>query len=176
MGAVSVKVGVAVATLVALMVAGLGLAHGQNCGHNDVARQMRSELPDVDEYSFVALPALPPPAGTYLQTSHYADPLHSGQALLFEYRPFTLYACSEVPGFTPTGSCLSPDKTVLRTVRHHGVVTRYTVGTKSTAEARQADRALFRKIKTYLDHAHFTTRPQWVTAYAERDLHARYGE
>lgn len=30
----------------------------------------------------------------------FADPIHNGQIVSFQYREFTLYACSEVTGVT----------------------------------------------------------------------------
>lgn len=140
-----------------------------------IEAEIQSQLPDERDYSFVALPTGQPPRGASLATSHYADPLRSGEQMLFQFRPFTLYACSSVPGYTDTAACAATQgKILLRTVRQHQIVTRYLIGTKSTANPADVAPGLFDTVRRYVSSARFTTTPGWVGPYAEAQLTALY--
>lgn len=94
---------------------------------------------------------------------------------MFQYRPFTVYACAAVPGYTTQDACAATDgKTLLRTVHQHRIITRYMVGTKSTAEAHAASPQLFDAINLYVEQARFTTLPKWLPGYAKAALRKRY--
>jgi len=140
-----------------------------------IETRIQSRLPDERDYSFVALPTSQPPQGASLATGHYANSLRSGQVVLFQYRPFTLYACAAVPGYTDKGACAATDgKILLRVVRQNQIVTRYLIGTKSTADPATVAPGLFRSVRTYVSRARFTTAPGWIDSYAEAQLKALY--
>ena len=148
---------------------------GSASSDKSIQAQIQSQLPDERDYSFVALPASQPPLGASLATSHYANSLRSGQMVLFQYRPFTLYACASVPGYTNKRACAANDgRILLRVVRQHQIVTRYLAGTKSTADPATVAPGLFRTVRSYVSRARFTTTPGWVGPYADAHLRALY--
>ncbi len=165
----------AVTMLTAVGAAGIGFTvPNLSDKYDHLEAQIQTRLPDLRDYSFVALPVEQPPDNAYIETSHYADSLHSGQVVMFQYKPFTLYACSEVPGYTSDGTCRSQDKTLLRTIHLDGVVTRYSIGTKSLDDPRRVAPDLFETVSDYVEEAKFTTTPPWLRPYAETQLRRRY--
>jgi hypothetical protein len=165
--------------VVAVVFTGVGVAGAHVMGDADdgqsIDAQITAHLPDVRDYANVALPTAPPPTGAAIETSHYADSLHDGQVVMFQYRPFTVYVCAAVPGYTAHHACAATGgKTLLRTVHRHRIVTRYMVGTKSTAAAHAASPQLFDAINLYVSQARFTTTPQWLRTYAKAALRNRF--
>lgn len=166
---------VAVSAVAALAFTGVAVAAPQLVGshdHNNIEAQIQAQMPDPRDYSFVALPTQAPPGSAYVTTSHNADSLRSGEAVLFEYPQFTLYACSVVTGHTDPKACDNPDLTLLRTVTRDGVVTRYSVGTKTNTDP--ATVPLSDTVRDYITSAEVLTRPDWLPDYAEAQIRKMY--
>jgi len=128
--------------------------------------QSQAHAPDQRDYSFVALPALAPSPGAVIKAENSLDPLRKGQLVAFEYRGFTVYACSLVPKVSERSACR--DHAPFRTVEQDGVVTRYSLGS-STAPAQLS--AAERRAKEFFARVPLRTNPRWVHHYGHGRRH-----
>jgi hypothetical protein len=112
----------------------------------------------------VALPAAPPPGAPVVAAVHYVDPARSGQVVMLRYPAFTLYACAGGGAGEATDPCGSPGAVLVRTVRRHGVVTRFSLAAAGPAPAGD----LVRAVRAYVVRSDLTTEPSWLSRTTRR--------
>ena len=161
-----VSLAAACATFVSLVVQ-------QDSGDDEIQRYIAHDMPSKRDYSFVALPTSPPPGDAYVVAVSFREPVRSGQEISFQYREFTLYACSKILEASPVGACRSTDKSLIRKVRKGDMVTVYAISSKFGPASGKAARLARRWVES---EDTFVVSPDWVDDYAAQQLERKYGK